>query len=152
MTSERLRMLGEMVGGLGLRVTVLEELESLGRYAEKTLLPVRATREDFRVFAEAEGYTRHMAHRSFNTAMFTGSPGYRYHHPDDHLPTILFDFDEMTLELRSVHRRLVASNMDPKSWFKCGKGMVRFLAHIVNDRVRPGELLPIDTSRGRSKT
>jgi hypothetical protein len=56
MTPEYLQMLSKMVGGLGLRVTVVDSLEGLGVQAEDEPQPVPITRDDSLRFAREHGF------------------------------------------------------------------------------------------------
>src|SRR4051794_10609791 len=70
MTPERLAMLGEVVGGLGLQVTVVHSLEGLPEPAEREPEPVPACFQDFLDFAGNHDYTEQHAHDAWSSLFF----------------------------------------------------------------------------------
>ncbi|WP_280483903.1 hypothetical protein [Nocardia farcinica] len=157
MTPERLQMLREMLGGLGLTVTLLsgQEIDLPPPSPEEEAEPVLASREDFLAFAREHGYADMRAFRAWRCAA-ENEAGARYG-KNDGLPPVRFvglaprpeystDPDRRTLDLRSVHERLIATQQEPHLWGYRSKrrGDVRFLAHMVNEVVQPDEPLPLE--------
>lgn len=134
MTAERFDMLSQMVGGLGLKVTAVEDIAVLGVHAEQ-VEPYSATRDDFIAFAarhaDTHGYTERRARLGWNVTQYASVT------PGDYPCTRFIDREEgragELLDLRSVANRLSASQFSPSAWARGTSGTVNFLRHLVDD-------------------
>lgn len=112
---------------------------------------IAATKSDFRRFAAEHGYSDSRACRSWNSLSFT-TPHHTTPHdssrrPADQLPPVRWlnrdsRCGEETIDLRSVHERLVASELRSDSWIRGNNDHVAFLARLVNELVQPEGPLP----------
>ena len=127
--------------------------------------PISASRDDFRQFAQEHGYTDQRACRTWATIISTaerwyGLPGQRFDDPYPrlmfldpaprlepvHAPELRHGFQ--VLDLRSVYARLTVPEypmqrrMWGHKWGRASVGSLAFLAHIVNEEVRPERPLP----------
>jgi hypothetical protein len=157
---ERLAVVREVAGKLGLEVTVIRDLQSLGISPEQELTPVPATRLDFRLFAADYGLSDRRADYAWRAVDWTHSRiefSAHRRHPDveaENLacyppPRFLRDdagADQKIVDLRSVYDRLRASNLALAAWTNSTYKTVEFLAMIVNEMVQPDPPLPLKGS------
>jgi hypothetical protein len=154
-------------------LSVSHALETVEGWGELAPDAVPATKSDFRDFAAEHRYTDPRATRTWWAIVDTAEwrqPRARSYRQHDPLPPIkiidpeAFDpgppnpldmypnyflhsrSEEIVMDLRSVHARLAADwPMQRKVWDShMTLASLGFLAHIVNEKVIPEELLPID--------
>lgn len=147
-TDEQREILERTAGEfLGRQVSLVAASCSLAESALEVPEQVQATQETYREFAVKHGYTKQMADLTWNMGRFTTHYGAYKDSPEwpDPYPKLRY-LDDITdiLDLRSAHKRLVASDQSPNAWSKGTRNKVRFLAHIVNERVQPEELLYVE--------
>jgi hypothetical protein len=145
MSPAHLETLEQMLGGLGLRLTVVQAAVK-NEPPHEAVVP--ATRDDFCAFAEIHGYTAARAYRAWNAVLNTKYyPGHcaGQEGPDPFPPLRFIHADIDTVDLRSVYDRLVASNLSPRAWrIRITSDTVRFLAHMVNEELAPLDPLPLN--------
>jgi len=135
MTPERFDMLSQMVGGLGLKVTTVGDIETLGVSAEQ-VEPCIATKDEFITFARAQGYTDARARKAWGATTFASMERNAKGLP----PTRFTDRGEFReygnlLDLLSVAERLEASRYTTTGWPSATPDTVKFLRHLVDERL-----------------
>lgn len=147
MTPERLQVLREMAGGLGLSVTVVGDLEALG-IEEQEPEPVPVNLEDCIAFAKEHGYSRARVSKAWMAVDRTIGKREDPYPPVRPIgPSNVMEY-RLVVDLRSVRDRLLASNMSPAAWSGINGrqiAILHFLAHFTNERlgVPDEERLPI---------
>ncbi|MEU9407535.1 hypothetical protein AB0E08_17900 [Streptomyces sp. NPDC048281] len=161
MTPDRLETISQMLGGLGLRMTAITDLESLST-PEEELEPVPASKADFLRFAEENGHTERMAKTAWHMVEVTalhGEQGFKYHawNKDDEEPTgfpvLEFTHDQnggRAVDLRTVNERLKSGGRYEKNeyvgaWSHRGEGKFDFLRALCADK------LGLDTSESEDE-
>jgi hypothetical protein len=176
-TPDRIEMLREMVGGLGLALTVQHGEATQSDVApELDDGPVAITREGFFSFAAQHGYTKARAkwawsnvaetHWQTETAWLTSedlvdTPDSIGLNLNPHMQRYArwpirwlnedpnSSWDDRILDLRSVHERLVETSLTNRAWRGgangAPQGFMDFLAHMVNEIVKPDEPLPVSS-------
>jgi hypothetical protein len=146
MTQERLAMLGQIVGGLGLQVTVVHDLERLPEPVEREPEPVPACFRDFLDFASEHNYTERRASKAWGSLLLLSSE-HRNPTKDDQYPRIRLirnaDFRQAVIDMRSVYRRMVASSLTAEAWEDVDRTLP-FLIDVVNAFVQPDEPLSFE--------
>lgn len=159
MQGERLQMLHDMVGGLGLHLTVVTDLQSTGIRAEVEPEPIPVAKADFWAFAAEHGYSKQRATLAWSLATRGNLDKYGAHLPlvrfldgvsDD--PDVLVSREDRIVDLRSVHERFVASEGRPLAWGgdhtpDRPNRSIDFLAHLVNEKLRPEEPVAVQRLR-----
>jgi hypothetical protein len=131
-----------LAGGLSLEVSILADFESVDR-SEDEPVPVPVTREDFRAFAAANGYSDNRACRAWLVARWSrrgssvrgielqpihylSKDGKRLEEDEwGHLE------NERILDLCSVRDRLSATGNADDAWQSATKPTISFLADLV---------------------
>lgn len=147
MTPERMQMLEQMVGGLGLHVTLIQDGSMLTEEKYEPP-PVAVNRQNFLDFASEAGYSSRRASSAWRTVIREGSPRYTRRQegmPDPYPPIEFLDpdgreagEDAAIIDLRSVQKRLLASDMSVAAWEGLTERQhetVTFLAHLVEVKV-----------------
>lgn len=147
-TLEQVRdKLGELGLEPALEITPVAELATFRAIAEcheDEPEPVPMTRADFRRFASDHGYEDRRATNSWHYLGCTSSPHLRPHDEYSKLRWLGSEnWRRDMVDLRSVQERLLASGLRSTAWYKGTPEHVRFLAHMVNEVIKPDEPLPL---------
>ena len=149
MTPDRLETISQMLGGLGLRMTAVADLESL-RTPEEEPKPVPASKADFLRFAEENGHTERMAKTAWHMVQVTGAQGergFRTFDSDEYptgLPMLEFSRAEngdRCVDLRTVNERLKSGEQYKGTWLSAwshnGDGKLNFLGSLCAAKIQP---------------
>lgn len=152
LTPDQLAVLGDFASRMfGVEMQPIQNVaRDLGQQAisgaeleEEEPEPVLVTKEDFRRWAAENGYGDRQAVLAYHSLVFTAGS---FEAKDDPLPMPSFvnrhKHGEEAVDLRSVHERLVITEMRTDAWIKATANSVSFLARMVNDLVQPDEPLP----------
>ena len=153
---EQLTTVEQMLGALGLRRVELGDRE-LGAIVEaegkQEPEPVPVTRETFLAFAEKhDEYSRKRLCAAWLAVQFTkGFARDAKGGIDPYPPLRFFDENREVADLRSVHERLVASDMSTGAWRRATQPTIGVLCHIVNELLQlpPDEQLTTKFKRQR---
>ncbi|MEV5532224.1 hypothetical protein [Streptomyces prunicolor] len=130
MTPDRLETISQMLGGLGLQVTTISDLESV-RSPEEEPKPVPVSQADFLKFAEDTGHTSRLATMAWLTVERT----YRGQRTDEGLPMLAFSRGEDNIphvDLRTVKAR-IDSGTNREEWSNHGmhRANMEFLRNMT---------------------
>ncbi|MEU2901122.1 hypothetical protein ACWC4E_33895 [Streptomyces sp. NPDC001273] len=155
---ERLTEVRLALAQLGLRLVSSDELSGEVAKIKEENEPVFATRDSFVQFARNHGYTDQRAYKAWmsviRTAGWQSNRDPEWRRPDPFPPITVTDpdsvyethalsrpVDKRIIDLRSIHQRLVASDMNRLAWDDLTDAGVAFLARLTNEEVQPDDLL-----------
>ncbi|MGW4130206.1 hypothetical protein [Amycolatopsis japonica] len=132
-----------------LSAVTLGELEA-SHSIEYEQEPIPVGKADFVAFGEQHGHSPQRPQRAWNQTIDGTIRNHDFY--GEQFPQITFvglakkprrsgQPDERTLDLRSVYKRLLATECRPEYWYGA-PGDLNFVLHITNEYVRPDEPLP----------
>ncbi|WP_158697862.1 hypothetical protein [Streptomyces prunicolor] len=142
MTPDRLETISQMLGGLGLRMTAIADLESLSTPEEEPE-PVPVSKADFLRFAEETGRTPRLATMAWVMVDATERLGNEWarrltDRGPETLPALSFSYDEQgarQVDLRTVSERIKASARSGGAWTSPGDAKISFLGAICGAKI-----------------
>lgn len=144
LTTEHRELLGRIastfLGGKAVEVAVTTELEPVGYTYAETLESVPINRDELRQFALDNGYTKQRANAAWRTLTEVSKPTELQRKLwGRHVPSTRFleplAAKARPVDLRSVHNRLEATELNPRYWPGITDGTLHFLAHLVGQKL-----------------
>jgi hypothetical protein len=141
LTAEHTALLAKIAtafaGGKAVELSVDIDATVAARHLD--VQPIWAGRDEFRSSATRHGHTAARGYQAYAMLRRTNSQYYRDRDPQ---PDIV-ERDEF-FDLNTVYSRLRRTFMNPRAWIMPTEKSLRFLAHLVNDVVKPDELLDVN--------